>query len=359
MLLALIIVVIYTVILKIIEDPIIEQIQVGGDFDEILYLRKKLIKLRKRSLVIILILCFALYLIQVIGYKIDWYDLEAIGSFFMSIFSCYVIVRKKKNHNPLSVMSDLSKDDVLTSKKDYILFLRGFEQDDYTPKAQINEWERSFRNFSEFHFTSTLKQSINVYAVGMTKEVEAPTGADRVYLSDKDWKQDVLDLMVNARLIVVLVDDRESCIWEIERSIDMLNKTLFIVDDAEKYSNILMSMGDKIAFPQMSTDIKTPFMIYFEGHTEPQLYKFRNTKKSYRKLSDNILKNHLNNEYKTPFIRTTCGKRVVYVSTFIISTIISSLLARTLGDGYSNAYIFFGSLAILLSLSLYIFKRMI
>lgn len=357
MLLAFVIIAIYIAILKVIENPIIKKIQEGNDLNEVLYQRHRLINVRKISLAIVFIICIALHIIQKYAFDLEWFDMDLIKATVLSIFFCFIVVRQRKEHNPLGVMSDLSKDDVINAGNDYILFLRGFEQDDYTPKAKMNKWKRRFKRFSEFYFTSILKKSINVYAVGMTKEIEAPTGAERVYLSDKNWKQDVLDLMINARLIIVLVDDRESCIWEIERSIDMLSKTLFIVDDMEKYSHIQMNIGDKVAFPQMSNNTEVPFMISLKKNTKPLLYKFYNTKKSYRKITDIISKRHLNGEYKQPFIRTTIGKCLVYLGVFITSTILSSLLSGILGDGYNNVYFFFGSLVVILTLGVYICKR--
>lgn len=82
---------------------------------------------------------------------------------------------------------------------------------------------------SSFPFLSIVwsrksKNRIPVYAVGMTKETYSPVGADRVYLDDSTWKDDVRELMIAAEKIVILVNDKENCIWEIEQTYNLKEK---------------------------------------------------------------------------------------------------------------------------------------
>ena len=66
------------------------------------------------------------------------------------------------------------------------------------------------------------------YAVGMTKELNSPIGAERIYLNDAEWESEVMDLMTKASLIVILLNDSQSCIWEICKSNQFKNKVVFI-----------------------------------------------------------------------------------------------------------------------------------
>ena len=116
-----------------------------------------------------------------------------------------------------------------------ILYLRGFANDVYSTKYYMDIKPLGV-GFSEFHFVKAVY--LPVIAVGMTKEIESPIGACRIYLNDSDWKEGVLYMMKRAARIVVLMDYRESCIWEIDQCANYLNKTIFIVDNVEKYNRI-------------------------------------------------------------------------------------------------------------------------
>ena len=58
-------------------------------------------------------------------------------------------------------------------------------------------------------------------------------------------------MMQNAKMIFILMSDRESCIWEISNGAGMLNKICFIIDNTEKYDNIRKSTSGTINFPEI------------------------------------------------------------------------------------------------------------
>ena len=120
----------------------------------------------------------------------------------------------------------------------------------------------SKEKFTEFNFMEVLESYTPVCAIGMTKEADSPFGARRVYVSDESWKEDVRDLMNRANLIFVLLNDRPSCIWEIEQSADVLNKTCFLVEDIEKYNSIRSKLAGTIDFPDASKmEVNIPFAL--------------------------------------------------------------------------------------------------
>lgn len=137
-----------------------------------------------------------------------------------------------------------SKDEYLAQHKEkgYALYLRAFESDFYS------------KNPKDFSFESNLVKAIEVHkdvcAIGMTKELDAPYGATRVYVSDESWKQDVKMLMQNADVIFILMNERQSCIWEIAQSADMLSKTCFIIDNESRYEKIKGELSN-IHFPSI------------------------------------------------------------------------------------------------------------
>lgn len=84
---------------------------------------------------------------------------------------------------------------------DYALFLRGFEKDSYLYDIRLRA-KRQFESFSEYFFVNYANKYIKTYAVGMTKEIEPAVGANRIYLADESWREDVVDLMEKAKLIL-------------------------------------------------------------------------------------------------------------------------------------------------------------
>lgn len=156
-------------------------------------------------------------------------------------------------------VSSLNKESFLNKYSRFALFLRGFENDNYEkdPFALTIS-----KNFSEYNFVKELKQYIPVCAIGMTKESDAPLGAQRIYVSDETWKSDVLELMNRSNLIFILLNDRPSCIWEIEQSHDVMYKTCFIINDIDKYNSVRNRLIGKIDFPDVSKmKTETPFAL--------------------------------------------------------------------------------------------------
>ena len=149
----------------------------------------------------------------------------------------------------LGNVSSLNKKSFLNKYSRFALFLRGFENDNYEkdPLALM-----ALKDFSEYSFIKELEQYIPVCAIGMTKEADAPLGAQRIYVSDETWRSDVLELMNRADLIFILLNDRPSCIWEIEQSSEVMCKTCFIINDIDKYNSVRNRLIGKNECPQTS-----------------------------------------------------------------------------------------------------------
>ena len=139
-----------------------------------------------------------------------------------------------------------SKEGYLSRHNNFVLYLRAFEADFYNKSPKSHSLESNLAK-------AIKKRGSNICAIGMTKELDAPYGADRVYVGDDTWQTDVAELMQKANMIFILMSDRESCIWEIAQGARMLDKICFIVDDAEKYKNIKNNSTHHIHFPEYDT----------------------------------------------------------------------------------------------------------
>lgn len=170
----------------------------------------------------------------------------------------------------------------------FILYLRGFSVDSYEGIKPLQK-RMSFDSFSEYHFISILKKYLPVYSVGMTKELSAPLGATRIYLNDIEWEKDVHDLIERAELVVVLVNDSDSCLWEIENCVN-LTKTILIVDNQEKLLAVRGHLAKKHLYPFPILISSHSILYHTDSHGEYVAIHYENTEKSYLKITKKIMK---------------------------------------------------------------------
>jgi hypothetical protein len=150
-----------------------------------------------------------------------------------------------------------------------VLYLRGFSSDSYDKLEQLdNAKEESYKNFSEYWFFKFLRKRFKqqVVSIGMTKELDSPHGSLRIYLDDEDWKDGVITLMNNAEFIYILIDARESCIWEIINSKDYLSKTVFISENQQKYDTVRNRVKNIIQLPEANIKQGQCISISFNGN---------------------------------------------------------------------------------------------
>jgi len=234
-----IVIAIYSAIVAFVDKPLVKKIKNSETAQEAVINRKRLIRVRW----IVTTVFFVVYIggSVCIRFAIDdnWIvNPENWKGIIMAIIFCTIELSKKKDHSPFCKISTLTIDSICNSNQDFVLFLRGFSSDDYSAIADLKAKKNS-KDFSEYRIVKQLSKYMPVYAVGMTKEVECPHGAERIYLSDSTWKEDVRRLMIKAKRIVIEVNDKPNCVWEIEQSREMLEKTLFVVSDVQKYQAVV------------------------------------------------------------------------------------------------------------------------
>ena len=231
-----------------------EMIAFAKDTEEAISIRRKILALRISITiavwgVLVVIVCLTLNTKEAdLSQRVQYYSSLVTGTIVFVILAFYYNGFK----SILGNISVMSKATYLTVHKKFVLFLRGFGDDDYSSMCDIKL--KKYDNFSEYCFMSLLDfKGLSACAVGMTKESDSPIGAKRIYVDDISWKSHVKDLIEKAQNIYILVCDRESCIWEIRESIKYIDKVKFIVDDLEVYSRVREALIDEFDLPQISS----------------------------------------------------------------------------------------------------------
>ena len=227
----------------LIDWPLVRRIRRSKNAKDAIACRQKLRFRRRLFLVLYVLIVFVL---PQIGISMEAIEETGVVDprFFLWVLVLPMIlwgylISDKNLDRLMGNISTSDKTSFLSDNADYVLYLRGFESDDYSSESkQLKKSRKRDSRFSEYYFTRVLQTKETVCAVGMTKEIEAPIGAQRIYLDDETWQGDVLDLMRAAKEIYILVNDRPSCIWEIDQSLSMLDKTIFLVDEREKYDKV-------------------------------------------------------------------------------------------------------------------------
>lgn len=330
---ALIVAVLYPFVIKLMEKNDIQLLNETTDANISIEIRKKL----KRNRIIMLILMLILYAIFEVVTTIvitNFEDPQNVGNLIRNIgltgVAMYIYLRKQNAAiKAVGNISTATKHDFLEQNNKYCLFLRGFEQDDYGHDPVVSE--KTYDSFSEYEFTSLVMQNIPICAVGMTKEVNSPRGATRVYLNDDSWQNDVLELMEKSQAIYILVNDRKSCIWEIEQSFKMLEKIVYIIDDIQKYENVRQQLAHIISLPKipnLQKSYKNIFvMTYLNEDFEIKSYK--NNVEGYS-LALGTESEEIKNKKKTKKIARGC--LITYVSLMILIPFIYILCALMKDD---------------------------
>ena len=279
---------VYLLIVKTIEGNYASKIEQGVSVYTAINYRRTIRKIR----IVTFMCCIALAI--VLQYYINS-DLEPyqMPQAFWPVFFMFFIMMRKNSDSPYGNFSYRSIDDVMNSQKEFLVFLRGFEKDIYTGKKRMLK-KKKFKCFSEFHFFSCLRKHLNIefYAEGMTKEIEAPFGADRVYLEDYSWRKDVKMMMDKSVCIIVEINDKPSCLWEIEQCDEYPRNPFFLITDIEKYKNVYRSTIEKIPFAGKGfphpDSVTTSLCFTFPSYGKKTEFTFENNIESYNDLARKI-----------------------------------------------------------------------
>lgn len=246
----------------------------------------------------------------------------------------YFAVSKATNRH-IGNVSTFTKEAFLEQHPRFALYLRGFADDDYSKR---HFFRRS--QFSEYQFIRLLNTRIRACAVGMTKELDSPDGAIRVYVDDKSWQGDVLELMQKAESIFILVNDRPSCVWEIEQSANMKDKTTYIVTNTKRYLNVRGELHGIIGFPDIKDSIlKKRFFLKSEG-TGYKTSTFDNNITGYNLIARGYKKRIFRQDSIRRRLRIGWGILIGFPYMIVTATLLFNLSF----DPYRFCEVFYGSL---------------
>lgn len=228
-------------IIKLIDTPFKKKIVNSTSVEESLSIRRRLKVVRR----IVSFFLIVLMLIAVIAIGVMLGNADPGQDLGLVIAYAILVGWRELRGN----VQDSSLSDYLSKYSKFALYLRAFEADYYSKNPREHSFESALCKLLK-------KKRVKVCAIGMTKEVDAPLGATRIYLADESWQQGVRELIERAGLVFVLVSDRDSCVWEIMQSTEFLPKFCFFVDDFEKYGHVIEQVGDRIPFPTQEEILK-------------------------------------------------------------------------------------------------------
>ena len=168
----------------------------------------------------------------------------------------------------------------------FILYLRAFEKDKTSYKERLDmmqyrRHENEHQSFIEATFLNILPNVVTVHDPrtfnGTLVEWWTTKG---IFLDSKTWEADVEKMIEESQRVFVLVSSRPSCITEINKSLNNLNKVYFIIDDLAEYLNI--SKVFPLIFHSVE-NVSTPFCINVDNGAL-KIWKFKNQVYSYEHL---------------------------------------------------------------------------
>ena len=213
--------------------------------------------------------------------------IRAIGTGLFNVMLLYFFSDYQKG---VDSVSTYTKKKYLKDVPSFALFLRAFEKDLYQDMSNYpSSGDEESPFFIEQQFTDLLNETIPICAVGMTKEAEHAMGATRLYLPDITWKDDVLDLMKRAKHIFILLHFSNSCIWEIEQSLELKEKTFYIIEDKQDYMRIRLQLSNPDLLPPLPSFLDTAkHSILYYYHGEPVFEPFPYTIETFQTLASRL-----------------------------------------------------------------------
>ena len=207
---------------------------------------------------------------------IEWFRMPHFWIIYFLIGFYYIVLMlTNSSYSPYEVVTSMTHKDV---KNDYVLFLRGFGNDNYL-SVPYQEKNKRKDYFSEHHFMRRLLFIQNAYAVGRPEELKNPSGATRVYLDNESWQSDVRELMYKANCVIILLNDKPNCVWEIAQTEKIKSKVIYIVNNKNKYVEVCKKL------PQFKVLENIPsedhFFIYYDKNGTVKCRQYKNTGSSY------------------------------------------------------------------------------
>src|SRR5262245_50433372 len=134
--------------------------------------------------------------------------------------------------------------DIIASSKAHVLYLRPFAADhSATFWGTILGHASAVRGIwktEEEHLADALRPFGDLIAVGRPNELPIP-GASRIYSSDEEWQDVVINQMQAAQLVVIRASSGDNVFWELTQAVKILNPRRLLIflkvwdDDYESF----------------------------------------------------------------------------------------------------------------------------
>lgn len=104
----------------------------------------------------------------------------------------------------------------------YSLYLRPFTSDKIGVSKNQEKW-----------ICKEADRFFKLYAIGNPGRVVNSIGAESIFATDETWKNDVKNLIIKAKYVILRVGDSDGAKWELESIIDndSVKKTIFLIDN--------------------------------------------------------------------------------------------------------------------------------
>lgn len=238
-------------VLTLIDLPSKKKIEGARDSMTAIHFRKQLLRNRKIAFIVFvaLIVAWDVSLLKDLDREEDTRSLiVTLMAVIGSLVLLYFFIKSSNQYSKIQGrVSTYSASEFMAENERFVLFLRGFESDHYRA-GEIGRWD-----FSEEKLSRVVDKGLGIpmCAVGMTKEADGPLGGTRVYVDDDHWEKSVAELMGKAEKIIFLVNDRNSCLWEIKQAQNLLGKCSFITEDLAKYQKARTYLSGTIDLPEI------------------------------------------------------------------------------------------------------------
>lgn len=143
---------------------------------------------------------------------------------------CFITARKlsrkkRKNHD-------------LKYNEPFILYLRSFIDDDKGQRF-VDPLFSSTKTEEE-NLIAVLSEVATVYCIGNPEDRYTPFGAQRVYVSEHQWKEKVIEMAQYAKCVVLRLGATNNFWWEVEMCLQTINKDkmLFVIPSTNNFSSV-------------------------------------------------------------------------------------------------------------------------
>ncbi len=197
----------------------------------------------------------------------------------LGLFRIADILRKRRAHTSINP----------EVRKPYCLYLRSFNSDRMTGK-EISSFLKPGQT-EESLLVDIFNEIAPVYAIGCPNEKYLPKGADRLYVSDEEWKEKVQELARDAEVILLRLGETDGFWWEVEhcfQNID-LQRLVFIIPATHNVDIISMLYAKLMARGLIDQPVHTDISRRSKTHISGFLYFDENNRPVFQKLEHSRL----------------------------------------------------------------------